>query len=340
MSTATQTLPQTAPALGTVGATLRKPSFWVVNGLLLVVGVLPLITGNSTLRESIFTVLISAALAASLNILMGYTGYVNFGNIVFFGLGGYVGFFAMSALGWNLFPSMLLGGLVSGLLAALLGFALLRLRGAYFALATIGVNEAARAFVANFEPFGASTGMHINFGVYSQYGGAASALQLSYILMLIVAIVVACVSFFVKDSRLGLGLFSIREDEDAAIVMGVNAWRYKTIAYVLSAVFPGIIGVIFFFKNGNIEPLDAFPFQRSLEILVMVMLGGNGTVLGPILGAGIYQQMRGFLLTNDLFKNLQLAFAGLALLLIVLFVPSGLVGWIRGRFPVTRRWLE
>ncbi|MFN8476168.1 MAG: branched-chain amino acid ABC transporter permease [Anaerolineae bacterium] len=342
MSTATEALTrrQAGPAIGTIGWTLRKPSFWVVIGLLIIVGLLPLVTGNNTLRESMFTVLMFAGLAASLNILMGYTGYVNFGNIVFFGLGGYVGFYVMSALGWNLFPALLVGGLAAGSLAALLGLALLRLRGAYFALATIGVNEAARAFVANFEPFGAATGMHINFGVYNQYGGAASALQLSYILMLILAIVVACVSFFVKDSRLGHGLFSIREDEDAATVMGVNPWRYKTIAYVLSAIFPGIIGVIFFFKNGNIEPLDAFPFQRSLEVLVMVMLGGNGTVLGPMLGAGIYQEMRGFLLTNDLFKNLQLAFAGLALLLIVLFVPAGLVGWIRGRFPVTRRWLE
>ena len=342
MSTATSSLTasHSGPAIGTIGATLRKPAFWVVNGFLLIIGVLPLATQNNTLRESMFTVLMFAALATSLNILMGYTGYVNFGNIVFFGLGGYVGFYVMSALGWSLYPALLIGGLVSGSLAALLGLALLRLRGAYFALATIGVNEAARAFVANFEPFGASTGMHINFGVYNQYGGAASALQLSYILMLVVAIVAACMSFLVKDSRLGLGLFSIREDEDAAIVMGVDAWRYKTIAYVLSAILPGVIGVIFFFKNGNIEPLDASPFQRSLEVLVMVMLGGNGTVLGPILGAGIYQQMRGFLLTNDLFKNLQLAFAGLALLLIVLFVPAGLIGWLRSHVPASRRWLE
>ena len=342
MSTATEALTrqQAGPAIGTIGATLRKPSFWVVMGLLLVVGVLPLVTGNNTLRESMFTVLMFAGLAASLNILMGYTGYVNFGNIVFFGLGGYVGFYVMSALGWNLFPALLVGGLVAGGLAALLGLALLRLRGAYFALATIGINEAARAFVNNFEPWGGATGLHINFAVYREYGGPANALWLTYILMLVVTLVVVVVSFLVKDSRFGLGLFSIREDEDAALVMGVNATWYKTRAFVISAFFPGIVGVLFFFKNGNVEPADAFRLHTSIEMLVMVMLGGQGTVAGPVMGAALYQWLRGVLLTTPIFKDLHLVFAGAILLLIVLFVPGGIVGWLRSRFLILRRYLE
>jgi branched-chain amino acid transport system permease protein len=124
------------------------------------------------------------------------------------------------------------------------------------------------------------------------------------------------------------------------MVMGVRAPTAKTLAYVVSAFFPGIIGTLFFFKNGNVEPGDAFRLQMSIEVLVMIMLGGNGTILGPVLGAAAYERLRGYLLTSPLFKSLHLAFAGLALLLIVLFIPAGLIGWLRRRFPFLRRWLE
>ena len=133
---------------------------------------------------------------------------------------------------------------------------------------------------------------------------------------------------------------AIREDEDAAEVMGIKAPDYKTWAFVLSALFPGMIGTLFFFKNGNIEPPDAFPLHVSIELLVMVMLGGAGTVLGPIVGAAGYQRIRGLLVTTPVFKNIQLTVAGILLLVTVLFVPSGIIGWIRHRFPKTRRYLQ
>ena len=148
------------------------------------------------------------------------------------------------------------------------------------------------------------------------------------------------VSFTVKHSKFGLGLMAIREDEDAAEVMGVVGPRAKTYAYVLSAVFPGILGVLFFFKQGVIEPSSAFRLHQSIELLVMVMLGGQGTVLGPVLGAGVYQGLRGSLLTMPYVKDVQLAVAGVLLLLIVLFIPAGAVGWLRSRFPRLRRVLE
>jgi branched-chain amino acid transport system permease protein len=144
----------------------------------------------------------------------------------------------------------------------------------------------------------------------------------------------------VKTSRFGLGLRAIRENEDAAEVMGVVAPSAKSWAYTLSAIFPGIAGVLFFFKNGNVEPIDAFRLHTSIEVIVMVMLGGAGTVFGPILGAGVYQRLRGLLLVSPLFKNIQLAVAGALLLVIILFVPAGVVGWLRHRFPFLRRVLE
>lgn len=297
----------------------------------------PAITGKAANRESAFTIIKAIALASSLNILLGYTGYVSFGHIVFYGFGGYVGLYFLTEQQWSLWMSILAGGLASGVLAFLLGTAILRLRGAYFALATIGVNEAMKAFINNFELFGGPTGITLNFSVYKVYGGAAQALQMSFYIAATLAALTIILSYLVRSSKFGLGLLAIRENEDAAEVMGVSAPRAKTWAYVLSAIVPGMIGVLFFFKNGNVEPHDAFPLHSSIELLVMVMLGGQGTVLGPILGAFAYQGMRGFLVTNDFFKDIQLSVSGILLLMIVLFIPAGAIGWLRQRIPPLRR---
>ena len=299
----------------------------------------PIITGNASNRESAFTILKAVALASSLNILLGYTGYVSFGHIVFYGFGGYVGLYFVNEQGWSIWMGLLAGGIASGLLAFLLGKAILRLRGAYFALATIGINEAMRAFINNFNPFGGPIGMTLNFSVYKAYGGAAQALGLSFTIMAVLTFAALITSHFVRTSKFGLGLQAIRENEDAAEVMGVVAPDAKTWAYVLSAIIPGMVGVLFFFKNGHVEPPVAFPLHSSIELLVMVMLGGQGTVLGPILGAFAYQGMRGYLVTSDIFKDIQLSVSGVLLLLIVLFIPAGAVGWFRQRIPALRRVL-
>lgn len=311
-----------------------------MTGALLVWGLLIIWLDDPTLRETSFTLFMFIGLASSLNILLGYTGYVSFGHIVFFGLGGYLGFYLVSVQGCSLYVAALAGGLACSLMAVLVGLAVLRLRGAYFALATIGVNEAARAFVSNFAPFGGATGMSLNYAVYDHYGGSLKALWLAFVLVWLIALAVLVTSYLVKQSRFGLGLMAIREDEDAAMVMGVKAPQAKTLAFALSAFFPGLIGTIFFFKNGNVEPHDAFKLHMSIETLVMIMLGGQGTVLGPILGGVAYERLRGYLLVSPLFKGLHLAFSGLALLLIVLFVPAGVVGWLRRRFPRLRGVLE
>ncbi len=325
---------------GTLGRQLRNPGLWLALAITAAIGLWPALAGNKAYaRDTTFTILKAVALASSLNILLGYTGYVNFGNIVFYGLGGYIGFYLMDVHGVHLALAVLAGALSAAILAFLVGKAILRLRGAYFALVTIGINEAVRAFIKNFEPFGGPVGMTLNFRTYAAYGGPDQALWIAYISLAVLTVVTVLVSYLVKTSRFGLGLMAIRENEDAAEIMGVNAPNAKTWAYVLSAIFPGMVGVLFFFKNGNIQPTDAFILHQSIEALVMVMLGGQGTVLGPILGAGVYQLLRLYLLVSPLFKNIQLAVAGVLLLVIVLFVPAGVVGWLRRRSAPLRRVL-
>jgi branched-chain amino acid transport system permease protein len=318
---------------------LKNPGLWITLLIIAVLGYRPIYNENAALREETFTILLSVVLASSLNILLGYTGYVSFGHIVFFGLGGYVGLYLIAERDWTLWRAIAAGGAASGLLALVLGSAILRLRGSYFALATIGINEAMRAFVNNYEPLGGATGISLNFRVYREYGGALDALWMTYKILLGLAVVTVILSYLVKSSKFGLGLMAIREDEDAAEIMGVVPPISKIGAYVLSAIVPGMVGVLFFFKNGTIEPPQAFRLHLSIEMLVMVMLGGYGTILGPVLGATGYQRLRGYLLTSDLFKDFQLTVAGVLLLVIILFIPAGAVGWLRQRFPILRRVL-
>jgi branched-chain amino acid transport system permease protein len=321
------------------------PGFWIVFILVVGLGLAPVFSRGAALRETGFTILLAITMAVSLNIIMGYTGYVSFGHVVFYGLGGYVGMYLIGTWKAPLPIAVLGGGAASALLAFLLGKAILRLRGAYFALATIGVNEAVRTFIANFKPFGGPTGIELQFSVYKPYGGAAQALWLTYYVVVGISVFAVAFSYFIKTSKFGLGLMSIREDEDAAEVLGVSTPNAKTLAFVFSAFLPGMLGVLFFFKNGNVEPGDAFRLGFSIESLVMIMLGGHGTLLGPVIGALGYQQLRGALLTSDVMigslplKDFQLVIAGLLMLLIILFIPAGLVGWLRQRFARMRRFL-
>lgn len=321
------------------------PGFWIVLLLVMGIGFFPIISQDAAARESGFSVLLAISMAVSLNIIMGYTGYVSFGHVVFYGLGGYTGMYLIDSLGMSLPVAVIGGGLMSALLAFLLGKAILRLRGAYFALATIGINEAVRTFVSNFGPFGGPTGIELQFSVYKVYGGASNALWITYYGVVAIAIFSVIFSYWIKSSKFGLGLMSIREDEDAAEVLGIVTPDTKTRAFMYSAILPGMLGVLFFFKNGNVEPSDAFRLGFSIESLVMIMLGGQGTLLGPVIGALGYQRLRVSLLTSDLsigplpLKDFQLVIAGLLMLLIILFIPAGLVGWLRQKFNALRKVL-
>jgi branched-chain amino acid transport system permease protein len=316
-----------------------KTLFWLIPFLIIIVA-LPPVTGSVTLREGVFLILMYAALASGLNIILGYTGYVSFGHIVFYGIGGYIAFYFMINNGLHLIPAMILGGIGAALAAFALGEAVLRLRGAFFAIATIGVNEAVKALVNNLNFIGGAEGLFFNFKIYKSYGGAAKAIWFSYYTMAAVTLVTIVASYVIKRSKFGLGLMAIREDEDAAIILGVNAKRYKSLAYAASAFFPGMVGAVFFFKAGNIEPHDAFHLIKSIEMIFMVMLGGYGNVAGAFTGALVYERLKGFLLINPLFKNLHMTISGVILLLIVLFMPQGIIGFIREKSKRLRGILE
>ena len=319
---------------------LRRPFFWIILIIAALFVYAPLRGNNVSLREDLILVAIAIILASNLNLMIGYTGYVNFGHIVFYGLGGYMGLYLATVRGWNLVLSALVAGLAVSLCALLFGLAILRLRGAYFALATIGVLQAVQAFVSNFDPWGRSTGIYLSFTAYEPLGGAMRALWITYYLIIAVMALSMILSLAIKNSKFGLGLFAIREDEDAAVVLGVNATVYKAIIYSVSAFLPAVAGALMFYKNGMIDPSIAFEYMLSLEGIVMLMLGGQGAVMGAALGGTLYEKLRSYLLTSPTLSNFHLVISGGLLLVVVLFAPGGLIGWLYRVAPRARKVIE
>lgn len=318
----------------------HRPFPWLIIGVALLYALVPYFTDDVQMRESFLLAAVYIILASNLNLMIGYAGYINFGNIVFFGLGGYVCLYLVSEWRYPLVPAALIGGIAVSAVAWLFGVGILRLRGAFFALATIGVNEAVRQLVINFEPWGGATGIYLSLDVYEPLGGPAQALWISYGLIVLLMAVSLLASFAIRNSKFGLGLLAIGQNEDAAAVLGVPTPHYKALVYSASAFLPAIAGGFYFFKSGIIDPGSAFNLLTSIEVIVMLMLGGQGTIIGPALGAFLYEELRGRLLTAAAFSQFQLVIAGALLLLIVQFVPGGLLGWLHRQWPRTRRWLE
>ncbi|HTV37643.1 MAG TPA: branched-chain amino acid ABC transporter permease [Xanthobacteraceae bacterium] len=319
---------------------LRRPFFWIITLAVVAFALAPVYGNDVSLRESLLLDALYITLASNLNLILGYAGYVNFGSIVFFGLGGYICVWLVNSYSWPLAPSLMVAGVCVSALALIFGLGILRLRGAFFALATIGVIEAVQAFVENFTPWGGSAGIYLSSEIFRPLGGPAHALWVIYFMMVAVMGLSLYLSYAIKTSKFGLGLLAIGQNEDAAAILGVPTPLYKALVYSVSAFLPAIAGGLYFFKSAFIQPSDAFDLSLSTEALVVGMLGGQGTVTGVAIGAFLYEELRGYLLTSSTFANFQLVVSGALLLLIVLFFPGGLMGFIYSRFPRTQKVLE
>ena len=319
---------------------LRRPFSWIILAVVAIFAIAPVVGDNVELRESLILAALYITLASNLNMMVGYAGYINFGSIVFFGLGGYICVWLVNAHAWPLGVSLLAAGIGVSILALLFGLGILRLRGAFFALATIGVNEGVQAFVENFGPWGGSSGIYLSPAIFNPLGGPAQALWIIYFLMVAIMGLSLYLSYAIKTSKFGLGLLAIGQNEDAAAILGVPTSLYKAFLYSASAFLPAIAGGLYFVKSAFIQPSDAFDLTLSTEVIVIIMLGGQGTIAGVALGAYLYEELRGFLLTSDTFSHFQLVIAGVLLLLIVQFFPSGLMGFIYRQFPRTQKVLE
>lgn len=280
-------------------------------------------------------------LASNWNLIGGFTGYVDFGHAVFFGLGAYaVGIFMaqpwfkdFSALlvrpfsaavaenprelaVWTFLLALPFAGLVAFLFSQLIGRPTLRLRGPYFSIAMLGTFVAMREVIRVSKPL-TGGGEGLNLTPYLNR-------PLFYYGLLGLMILVIALMWWIRRSEFGASLVAIREDEVGAEMRGINTTAHKLIAFGISAFLTGLIGGIWAFQNTYIDPDIVFIERRTIDMVMMSMLGGLGTVAGPVIGAAIIYWLRDVVWAN--LGDFHLMAQGVLLIILVLFVPNGIVG--------------
>lgn len=273
------------------------------------------------------TVFMFVALAQAWNIIGGYTGYASFGQVVFFGLGAYTTAVLMNNYHvsfWLAMPASVVAGV---LFAVLVGAPLLRLRGHYFAIATLGAAEGAREVINNMTPItGGGVGITIpTFG--DQAPTAYFGKPGFYLAFLILAAISVALSTALARSRFGYAMVAVHEDEDAAAAVGINTTVVKVVAFGVSAAIVACAGAFYAFQQIQFYPTDVFDASFTVLMVIMVVIGGSGTVVGPLVGAVGLELLSQYLRVNLGSYN-QLVF-GAIIVLVVVFFPQGVVTFFR-----------
>lgn len=307
--------------------------------LLLIGLILPAIVKDEYVIHSIIMVLYFAYLACAWNLLCGYVGQISFGHSVFCGLGGYCSVLLLTNVGLSPWIGMLIGAFGSSILALIIGFPTMRLRGPYFALTTIAVAEAIRIWIENTSTlFGidikGSEGLSVplvgtNWAMFQ----FESKVPYYYIILIMLALVMT-ITWLIEHSRLGACLKAIRGDRDAAESLGINPTRYTLTAYAISAFMTSLGGSYYAQFVRFINPERIMGIELSIDMALMSIIGGQGTVYGPLIGAlfltPIAELTRTYL--GGSFIGLHLVIYGLVLIIAVLYLPKGLLHPIQGFF--------
>lgn len=295
-------------------------------------GLEPLV--NKSQIRVLTTIAMFVVMAAGWNLVGGLTGYPSFGNVAFFGIGAYTCAAAVDAhrLNLPLAAGVALSPVVPAAFAALMGLPLLRLRGHYFAIATLGVAVAAGEVVKNVEWLGESTGL---------FPPIVRRADLVFLYLMVAAAVLSvAATLLVMRSRFGYGLLAIRENEDAAQVMGVPTTAYKVAAFTLSAAMTGLAGGIFALWNSFINYELGFSLDFNIQIILMAVMGGAGTLFGPVLGAVVLELLiQSFAGAGDIAIVAQIGL-GLLLALVVIFMPRGMVDFFGGQSRLSLGYLR
>jgi len=309
--------------VGMGGITGNRYAFYISCAILAVLLVVPSLH-NGYLENLFRGVLMFATLSLGWNIIGGYTGYVSFGNVVFFGVGATV-----SSVLWqhyqqqNIVLAIVLAAIVAALMALILGFPILRLKGHYFGIATLGIALATQEIISNIDWLGGGSGFTIRqAGFFSEY----------YYAMWAICVISLVATWFIARSKFGYALVAIRENEEAAAILGVDATKYKVIAWMISAMMAAAAGSVFAFANGFIDPPTSFAVDNNVFPIVMAILGGVGTVAGPLVGAFVLTAINETLWSK--FPQIHTLFFGAVIVLVVLFLPRGIL-WllaVRGGF--------
>ncbi len=290
---------------------------------------IPLCVSNYGLRLAT-TGLMYIAVASSWNIIGGFTGYPSFATAAFFGVGAYVSGVLRSHADVPLPLAWIAGALASALFAVLIGIAILRLRGHYFAVASLVLAPVLREIVNGADFTGG--GMGINLPGSTHFGVQATS-QFYYAVMLVCALSTVVLATVIVRTRLGWAMRCIQQNEDAALVIGIDTLMVKVAAFAASALTAGLAGAVYATWIGYIDPADVFDDALSVTPIVIVFLGGIGSISGPIVGAVAFLVLEEALWRN--FLNFHAGFLGLVIVALLLFLPGGLTGLPVGRHVLT-----
>lgn len=286
----------------------------------------PLLGPSGYWMRLLSTVFMAVALAQAMNLMVGYAGYPALGNLAFFGTGGYVTVIVMNRLEWPFAVALLLAALVAALYAGLLGLPILRLRGAYFGIATIGINEVTRELVYNLTDLtGGGQGVTLPFFP----GDIAQQQAFFYYLMLGLAALATAVVWWLSRTRLGYALRALKADEDGARAMGIETTLAKTATWAISAAITGAVGSAYAYWLSFLEPAPVFDITLSVKYYIIAILGGAGTIAGPIAGALVFELLAELVWSN--FLSLHMLVLGVLVVLLALFMPKGIMGFIQAR---------
>jgi branched-chain amino acid transport system permease protein len=282
----------------------------------------PAVADDAGLR-TLAGVCMFAGLASAWNIIGGFAGYASFGNVVFFGLGGYTVAVLMVHARWSFWLALPVAMAVGALYAALVGLPVLRLRGHYFAIATLGVAEGTREVVLNL-PRLTGGGAGITLPVLGAKAVTPSPGNTTFYYLFLAALgLTVAVAFAVSRSRFGYGLRAIHDDEQGAAATGINTTRAKLAAFALSGALTALIGALFAFQQVAIYPERLFSVEITVLMVAMAVIGGVGTVVGPVVGAVGLQLLAEYL--RQRYISAHLIVFGALLAAVVVLMPEGLV---------------
>jgi branched-chain amino acid transport system permease protein len=275
-----------------------------------------------------YVVLQFIVLATAWNILGGYTGYVNFGSAAFFALGVYSSVFFHKTFPLPIPVLMVIGGVISGIVGLGMGYLTLRLRGAFFAIATLALAVVLQTLIVNWNYVGGARGAYVIRP--NEIAILGSYIQYLFLLMLALAVLAVATARLIERSRLGYGFATIRDDELAAEACGVPTLRLKLIATTLSGAFMGMAGAPFPYYIGYVEPSSAFGLAYAVNSIAMPMIGGTTSWIGPLIGAILLGSLQQFA-TVTISSAVNLLIVGMLLVDCVIIAPNGIVGLIRER---------
>jgi branched-chain amino acid transport system permease protein len=289
--------------------------------LVLVIVMLPFAASNYLLRLTTIAFMY-VALASSWNIVGGFIGYPSFATAAFFGIGAYASGMLRAATSLPLPATWLFGAAAATVFALVVGPAILRLRGHYFAVASLVLAAVLRE-ITNAATALTGGGMGLNLPTSGAVNVDAQT-RLYYLSMLVAAVLTVGLAALIWKSRLGWAMRCVEQNEDAAIVLGVNTLLTKILGFAASAVSAGLVGAIYATWIGYIDPTDAFDDLLSIKPIVMAFIGGVGTIFGPVAGAVVFLVLEEFVWRNVL--NFHAGILGIIIVALLIFMPGGLRG--------------